>query len=136
MMSEIASSEQLFAVADRPRRFKEFPLPVSGLTVRIRSLREDEVSDYQAELVAKSGRGFQPARLKDANRRLIALCLVDAAGNRLLANGDTAKLAKLDYADAGALYDECAGHAGINREDIETIVKNSAEIPVDNSPSD
>ena len=134
-MTEAASAEQLFAAIDKPRRFKSVPLPICGLTMRIRSLREDEVSDYQAELVARTGRGILPARLKDANRRLMALCLVDSAGNRLLGNGDTAKLAKFDNADAAVLYDECANHAGINREDIETLVKNSQPVPVDDSPS-
>lgn len=124
----LATAEQLMAATGK-RRFKELSLPTSGLRVRIRSLTERELSRYQSATIASSGTGLKRSKLEDASRRLILLCLVDHDGNQLLGNDDLLKLADWDAADTSFLYDECAKHCGINRSDIEDLVKNSDEIP-------
>ena len=141
MMSDhvIAEATALFG-APSPRRFKIIgPLPVrgqpDGLYVRIRSLTEREVSGYQSVLVAKKGDGLRTDRLKDANRRLIALCLVDGDGNPYVTLAMQSQMADWDAADTGFLYDECANHCGLNKSDIEDLVKNSEGITVADSPS-
>ena len=109
-----------------PRRYKVLdPLPVRGVRCRIRSLTEREVSEYQSQTIAKKGDGLRTDRLKDANRRLITLCLVDGDGNPFVTPAMQQELADWDAADTGFLYDECAKHCGLNRSDIEDLVKNS-----------
>jgi len=132
----LASVEALFSRQPK-RRHKTLQLPVSGHTVRIQSLTERELSEYQAAVLANRGgaNSFIKARLIDANRRLIVLCLVDGAGNRILNQSHIQKLAEWDAADTSYLYNECAAHCGINREDIEETAKNSLEINVDSTPS-
>lgn len=129
----LASVEQLFS-GKLKRRYKVVELPVSEHKVRIQSLSESEVSEYQAATVASSGMGLRRERLKDSNRRLIVLCLVDQAGNRILGKSHIAKLAEWDGADAGFLYNECVTHCGLNRDDIEDLVKNSEGTIVVDSP--
>lgn len=71
--------------------------------------------------------------MKVANRRFIALCLVDDEGNTIVA--DVSKLAELDAADSSHLYDECATHVGVNKQDLEDLVGNSDETTTSDSPT-
>lgn len=132
---QVASAEQLDAAAKRERRYKNVPLPACKLTVRIRSLKEAELSHYQAQTLKSGGRGLRTDRLEDATRRLLVLCMVDPAGNRLYANRHADKLRDWDAADTQHLYAECAAWCGIDRDDIEELVKNSELIPADEVPS-
>ena len=118
------------------RRHKVVELPVSGHRVRIQSITERELSAFQTATIASGGTGLRKSRLEDANRRFIVLCLVDDAGNRILNTSHIGKLADWDAADTSFLYNECASHCGISREDIEDLVKNSEETLVVSSPSD
>jgi len=124
----LANVQQLFA--PRVRRYKELTLPISGLRVRIQSLTEREVSAFQAATITASGTGLKRSKLEDANRRFIALCLVDGAGNRLLNDSHVSALAEWDGADSSYLYNECAAHAGLKTEDIEGLTKNSGTVRV------
>ena len=125
--------EQLFAGKGPQRRYKELNLPVRGCKVRIQSLTEWEVSEYQAVMVSSRGgaTAYIRGRLVDASRRLIVLCLVDGAGNRILNKSHVELLADWDAADATFLYTECAAFCGINREDIEDLAKNSSTTTVE-----
>lgn len=119
------------------RRYKSIVLPISGHRVRIQSLTEREMSRYQAVVLSKRGNlgAYNFERLMDANRRLIVASIVDQAGNRILNESHLTKLAEWDAADTQHLYNECAAHCGISREDIEGLVKKSEAITVDDSPS-
>lgn len=132
-----ATREQLFDASSGKRRFADVELPVSGLKVRIRSLMESELSDYQLAAVQTSTRGVQvrDERMRDANRRFIAACLVDKDGRLLLDKGEYNKLAGMDSVDSQHLYNECAKHTGVNRDDIEALVKNSETIAGAGSPT-
>ena len=119
------------------RRYKTLDsLPVSGFVLRIQSLTEREKSAWEAESIAKKGDGLRIERLKDANRRLFQLCLVDADGNRYVSDAQRNEFADWDAADTSVLYDGCAAHCGINKADIEDLVKNSEATPVADSRID
>jgi len=130
----LASEGQLFGARPK-RRYKELTLPISGHRVRIQSLTERELAAYQIETMKRRGEGANLARLADSNARLIVLCLVDGAGNRILNQSHIAKLAEWDAADTAFLSDECAKHCGLNREEIETLAKNSEAILGEASPT-
>jgi hypothetical protein len=131
----LATANQLFNSVGR-RRYEELTIPTSGLRVRIRSLTELELSRYQSATIASTGTGLKRSKLEDASRRLIVLCLVDGEGNPLLRDRDVARLAEWDSADTSFLYEECAKHCGINRQDVGELVKNSEETPGDLVHSD
>jgi len=135
----LATTEQLLSPSKR-RRYDTVELPVSGLTVRIQSLTELEVNNYQMAVVGQRQARYQRDRLRDATRRLIVLCVVDAVGNRLLSDKHVKRLAEWDAADTQVLYDACAKHVGLNTDDIDQLIeeagKNSATIPDDSSPTD
>jgi len=128
----LATAEELFAPATR--RYKNVTLPVSGKQVRIQSLTERETSLYEAQALTKKG-DIRLSKLEDANRRLIVLCLVDGAGNRILNASHASRIGEWDSADAKHVYKECAAHTGINTDEVDELVKNSEKITVDYSPS-
>lgn len=121
----LASVSELFDTAPK-RRFKEVVLPVSGHRVRIQSLTEREVSEFQAAMLAKKGQGLRKDKLIDANRRLIALCLVDQDGNRFVTDRHMRQMANWDSADTSTLYGECTEHCGLDPNDVPGAVKNPA----------
>jgi hypothetical protein len=104
------ATRELFLAPPKPR-YTDFPLPVSNLTVRIRSLTELERTQFENSRYGRDGK-LIPGRLEDTKARLICLCLVDAAGGQLLKTGDEQAVLQMDSADTGALYDACWDHVG------------------------
>ena len=123
-INEVASFEELVSAGGK-RRFTTATLPIGRQTIRIRSLFERELSDYQAAIQAATGERERHNRLKAANRQFIAMCLVDSNGNRIVPANEVGRLADLDAADSSHLYDACVEHCGINKQDLDDLVKNS-----------
>ena len=132
--SKLGTFEQLVASGGK-RRFDVVTLPTSGLRYRIRSLFERELSSYQAAIQAARDEKSRQVRMAAANRRFIALCLVDAEGNPIVPADAIGKLAELDGADSSHLYDECATHVGVNKQDLEDLVGNSDETTTSDLPT-
>ncbi len=127
MNDSLTGIETLFPPAPATaRRYKVVELPVSGHTVRIQSLTERELSNYEASAwkPGKVGQEMDPAKIKTAGPRLIVLCMVDAAGNRMLNETHVAKLAEWDSFDVEFLHKACNVHVGIGRTDLEDLEKN------------
>jgi hypothetical protein len=121
------------------RRFTHVTLPVCGLTFRVRSLFEREMSNHQAGVISARGEKQYQQRLRTANRRFIALCLVDEEANPLVPDGEVGRLSELDSADTSHLYTECASHVGISTDDLDALVgeaeKNLEETTESDSPT-
>ncbi|KKM87081.1 hypothetical protein LCGC14_1272520 [marine sediment metagenome] len=134
----LASADQLRKIGAAPvRRYKSLEsMPVCGMKVRIQSLTELELQQYQNEVLGSRGSGLKRSKLEDASRRLFVRCLVDSAGNRLFTPQDTGVFDNYDAADTSFLYDACSSHCGLNRDDIEDLAKNLSATIVDSSPSD
>jgi hypothetical protein len=106
------------------------------LTVRIQSLNEGELSAYYAKTAMAKSDAARETRVKNATRRLFALCLVDGDGNRLLTDADTEALAGLDARDSQMLASACQEHVGVTKGEIEDLVKNSEETADGDSRTD
>lgn len=133
----LASRDQLLSAAKAKRRFVEVTLPVSGCAVRVQSLTELERAKFQSGFLDKNG-DVRPDRLVNANRRLIVLCLVDAAGNRLLNDNDVNGMTEWDTADVQFLATACGRHTGIAAGDVQDAgdpEKNSEGTPAEGSPT-
>lgn len=107
----------------------------TGKNFRIRSLTEAEKSDYETLTLTTKGQ-VNKDKLNDARRRLVALCLVDAQGNRICGDADVDKLKGIDGLITSHIYDECRVHCGFEDGDIEKLVKNSENVADSDSPSD
>jgi hypothetical protein len=115
-------------LAPDERRFKVVTLPVSGKRFRIRSLFEGEKEAYEASLCNAKGDVTKDTIL-GARRRLIALCLCDGKGERLLTDADVDGIKIKNSADMEYLQKECQTHVGFKQGDIEALVKNSESVP-------
>lgn len=114
-MPEFASRGDFLASCQR--RYGTFDLPVSGLTVRYRSLSESEFAQFEMDAYRRGDEGLETDedKLASTRERLIILCLCDGEGNRLLNDGDLDAVGQLDAGDTGALYDVLKEHCGIAR---------------------
>lgn len=113
------------------RRYKTVTLPISKRNIRIRSLTEDEIADFQGSLWKADGTRLDRVKLSHSDRRFIILCVVDAEGNQLLNDSHVRILGKWDRADTQYLYDECSSHVGMKPSDIEVLSKNCETIAAD-----
>lgn len=123
-----ASREDFLAPDER--RFKDVILPTSGKKFQIRSLFEGEKEAYEAGLMTAKGETTRETLL-NARRRLIAICLCDGKGNRLLSDADADGLKIKDGADMAYLQEECQTFVGFKPGDIESLVGNSKGDPAD-----
>jgi hypothetical protein len=92
-------------------------------SVRIQSLSEREAADYDTQNLDQRGR-WRKRLAAGARRRLIALCLVDADGNRLFTDSEADDLADMDGRIADAIYEECVAHCGFRADQVEAAEKN------------
>ena len=130
-MTDLVGREAFMKPAER--RYQTVDISGFG-TVRIQSLNEKEWAEFEMSAVASKG-GIIRKRVEDARRRLIALCVVDGDGNRLLSNADVPSLENLDGSVAAHLFDVCQKHCGFEDNEIEDLVKNSDRIPDDALPT-
>lgn len=112
------------------RRIKEIIVPGRNLKMRIRSLLEGEKESYEASLVTAKAE-YTRETLLNARRRLVALCLCDENGNRILQDADIDAMKQLDGAELAYLQEQCQQHVGFKAGDIEGMVKNSENVHAD-----
>ena len=116
-------------LAPAARRFADCRLS-DGRPFRIRSLTEQERSQWEADSVDASGKPKKD-RLLSARRRLICLTLVDDADNLVLSPADESLLASQDGKAMEEIYRAAAAHCGISDADVELLAKNSLAGPAD-----
>src|SRR5688500_1821391 len=89
-----ATRDEFFALAKR--RFKD--IEIAGMKFRIRSLTEGEWAAHQMETWDYENGGRNLDGVKSSDARLIAACVVNAAGEPVFNDTDVPRLA---YADVG-----------------------------------
>ena len=138
-MTEKSSDAAEFVGRDlfiRPalRRYRAFDVQDFG-RVRIRSLTERELSAYQAGFLDKHGEPSSK-RIAEMRRRIIALCVVDSEGTRLLTDQDADAIGNGDSAVMGCIQEEIQEHINFGSDDdLEELAKNSEAIHADTSPT-
>jgi hypothetical protein len=115
-------------LAPDERRFKVVTLPVSGKRYRIRSLTEGEKEAYEAGNCNAKG-DFTKDTVIGARRRLIALCLCDGKGDRILTDADVDGIKIKNSADMEYLQQECQAHIGFDGGQVQDKEKNSESVP-------
>ena len=115
------------------RRYLDFKVNVNGeeRTCRIQSLTEKERSNYEAAMQLATGKRDKAARMRDAKRRLIVLCVVDENNNPLLTMADVKELENVDSQTTATIFTKCIDHVGFSDEDVEDLAGNSEGIDAD-----
>jgi hypothetical protein len=122
--------EQLLGSFQRRYRTVETPLG----EVRIQNLNEGEKSLWQDANYDKDGR-LVANWLSKSRRRLVAACLVDEAGNRILQAADAEQLKTVDAGIIAAIADACSDHIGLPLAEAKELEKNSDGAHADGSPT-
>lgn len=126
--------DQLFGSFQR--RYRTVPTPLGD--ARIQNLNEDELSEFYRGQVNAKGELDERYQLS-RRRRLVAACLVDDEGRRLLTQpGDIARLGpSADSALITTLFLACLDHCGLQKVEAETegLEKNSGAAPGTDSPT-
>ena len=114
------TASELLAMTERTYR----EVPSGGKTWRIQSLTEGERAQFETpfNMAAEDPKTYQRAR-----PRLLALCLVDAGGHRILSDAQAVELFKVNCAVTIPLYRACKEHNAFDDGDLEEKVKNSEE---------
>lgn len=106
--------------APRGRRYDFGTLPVSGLTVRYRSLSEAEYSAFEMERLERNEEGrfvSNGEQLKTTRARLAVLSLCDADGAPLLTDADVEGIADAwELADSLYLFGKLQDFNGLTGE--------------------
>lgn len=104
------------------RRYTEIEIEDFG-RIRLQSLSEREQADYDMSILDSKGRWSRRAA-SNARRRLIALTVVDADGNRVFHDSEIDALGELDGQIANAIYEAAEAHCGSAAKQIEQAEKN------------
>ncbi len=112
------------------RRYLEFTIVLGGenKTCRIQSLTEKERSDYEAAMQLATGKRDRAAKMRDAKRRLIVLCVVDGEGVPLLTMADVKELENADSQVTSIIFNKCIEHVGFSDADVDELAGNSESI--------
>jgi hypothetical protein len=111
--------ESFFSLIAKPLREKV--VEVDGNSFRLREMTEEQNTQYELALQDKKG-GFDYTK---ARRTMIALMLVDDAGNRII--DDESQIKQMPRSLAGVLFDECQRLNRYEPGEVKALVKNSDE---------
>ena len=109
------------------RRFTTVTVPLLG-DVRLRSLTAREMRALKSSLSDSKGE-FNKERAQKLDLLLIALCVVDAAGNLEFSEADVAG-GLLDDIDGGALtvlFSACKSHTGFGADEDWQAIEDAAK---------
>lgn len=115
--------EQILKADDLPRQ--EVEVPEWGGAVHVRTLTGAERDEFEGESLQKRGR-LREVNLENLRARLCALCIVDADGLRLFNEMDVDKLGGKSAKALDRVFAVAQRMNGFTREDVEELVKNSA----------
>lgn len=113
------NKEELLAAFSRPLR--RMDVEIEGRTYRLREMTEDDSASYEVMLQDKKGK----IDVSKARRAMIAMCLVDDSGSRLIE--DESELRKMPRSLASALYAKCLDLNNYEDGEVKALVKNCEE---------
>lgn len=101
------------------RRYAEREIPGFG-TIRMQSLSEWEIAEWETEDIADDGKRTGDG-MKLMKAGLIVRVLVNCQGERRFHDSMRPKVAAADYAKVNAVFEACREHCGIPRRDVDAI---------------
>lgn len=129
----LLSKDAILGADDRPTRDVE--VPEWGGTVRIRGLTGAERDAYEVALSGVRPDGTARINLVNVRARLIALSVVDEAGERLFTDKDAAALGEKSAVAMQRVFEAAQHLSGLTDEDIEELAEGFKPAPDEPSPS-
>jgi hypothetical protein len=107
----------------RQRRFTTVQVPQLEASFRIQSLNEKERSSLEALFNGYGTKLPEEARLALAKKRLVALCLIDDEGNRLITDDQIDSIDGLDGDVVNTLFLAASQHINLGGSSAEAVAK-------------
>ena len=98
------------------RRYQNVPM-FDGECVRIQSLSEAELGEYDAAAYDKKSYKITPECMVKRRRLLVALSLVDSDGKRLFKSSEINELLDIDAKIVGVIHRACIEFNSLNDDD-------------------
>ena len=110
-------------------------VPEWGGAVYVRGMTGLERDLYEDSILEQRGKNRQ-VNLRNARAKLVALSVVDEAGQRMFSQTDVAALGKKNAAALQRVFNVATRLSGITEEDLEELTEEIEANPFDGSVSD
>jgi hypothetical protein len=128
------SRADLLAAAAQPLPREEMHVPELGGSVWIRAMSGTERDAWEKSLLTGKGKN-RDIDTTNVRAKLVARCLVDSAGARLLEPSDAAVLGGLRADVLNRMFEKAQRLNGVGDGDIDELGKASALVDGSDSPS-
>lgn len=102
---------------------EDVEVPEWGGTVRVRAISGTERDTFEQTIVTRRGKNVQ-TNLANIRAKMVALCVVDEAGQRLFNDSDVAALGKKSAAALDRVFTVAQRLAGLTDEDVDELAEN------------
>lgn len=119
----LLNKDQILAADDLPSEDVDMSdIPGWDGEVRVRALTGAERDKFEASLITQRGNSVKK-NLDNMRARLVALCLVDEAGERLLTDADAVLLGMKSAAALDRLFDVAQRLSGLSNNDVAELAE-------------
>jgi hypothetical protein len=117
----LLSKEAILGADDRET--VDVEVPEWGGTVRVRALSGKERDAYEVSLAGVRPDGTARANLVNVRARLVALTVVDEAGDRMFTDADAAALGDKSAVAMQRVFEAAQKLSGLTDEDVEELAE-------------
>lgn len=130
----LLSREQILEAKDM--KTEDVPVPEWGGEVRIRMLSGTERDRFEASMVEMKKDGSQKRNVENVRARLVALCIVNEAGEVMFNRADIVMLGNKSAAALQRVFNACNELNAVTEEDVEDLAESFDGAPSESSTSD
>jgi hypothetical protein len=113
--------DQILTISDI--KTEEVSVPEWGGSVLVRGMTGAQRDEFESQIVEVCGRK-QIMHREDVRARIVALSVVDDAGQRVFSEEDIHKLSQKSAAALERVFDVARRLSGLSAEDVEELSKN------------
>lgn len=117
-------------------KHEDVEVPEWGGTVRVRGLKGVERDEFESSIVVTNPDGSTRVESKAMRARLVTLTVVDDKGVRLFTQDDVNALGQKSASALERVFDVAMRLAGMSKDEVEKLGKDSEETPSEDSSSD
>ncbi len=130
------SKDAIFAADDVEFEDVDTPEWGEGAKVRIKSISGTQRDAYETSLVVERG-GNRTLNTRNARAKLLVLCIVDEAGQRMFTDErDIHRLGAKNAKVVERIFDACRKLSGLSKEDVDSLTEDFDETRDDPSLTD
>lgn len=114
--------------------YEDVDVPEWGGTVRVVGMSGSERDRFEASVIGTGG--GKKLQLGNLRARLVSLCVVDDAGERVFGTADIAALGSKSAVALVRVFDVASRLSGITEADVAELTEDLDDAPIDSSTSD